>query len=569
MAPGPGLSAVLAGLDPRRLTGHQLVVVLAARSRQIAHEQAQLLIALRELGYAPPRQRDAVVRDGEQNPFATVEAAFAGTWTSHRSEQMMQLARLVVEQVPALGEALSAGRLDLDKVKIFHSMLVGVADVELARRLVELALPGAARATTAALRARLQRLLATLDPELLRKRRERDHAERFVIRQPDSSGLAGLYGRFLDPAAATAAYDHVDAIARATHTAGDPLGRSMDQLRADIFVNLLAGVDPARAACATPAERKGTITLHLNLVTLARLTGLPGLAGPCEHASARERAMLRKLFGTTPRGGDESGEPGSSARPGDGPGSTRPGDGPGRTGPGSVGFGWSGGAGMAGADGSGGAPGCAECLAELADVVGQPGEMAGYGPVTAHIARETAAQLAKVSTWRFAVSDNDGALLTEGSIPTDLLPDPNLELRRWAADATAGPDGRAHRRPTAAQTAFVRTRDGHCQAPGCRVSAHRCEIDHRIPWQHGGPTLIDNLFCLCKRHHRAKDEAGYVYHPTPDGTDWNTPYGHRYTTQRATRHHPDQRHRRRRTHDRLGIIVTIDSHGERSPKLRQ
>ena len=112
-------------------------------------------------------------------------------------------------------------------------------------------MPGATRGTTAALRARLQRLLAKFDPESLRKRRERDHDDRFVLRQAESTGLVGLYGRFLDGAAAAAAYENVDAIAKATHAAGDPLGRTMDQLRADIFANLLAGVDPAKAGHAT------------------------------------------------------------------------------------------------------------------------------------------------------------------------------------------------------------------------------------------------------------------------------------------------------------------------------
>ena len=540
LPPGPGLSGVLAGLDPRRLTGPQLVVVLAARNRQIAHEQAQLLAALRELGHAPPKQRDAVVRDREQNPFATIEAAFASTWTNYRSEQMMQLAIFVQEQVPDLGEALSAGRVDLEKVKIFHAMLVGVVDVEVMRRLVALALPGATHGTTAALRARLQRLVAELDPESLRKRRARDHDDRFVLRQADSTGLVGLYGRFLDGAAAAAAYENVDAIAKATHAAGDPLARTMDQLRADIFADLLAGVDPAKAGHATPADRKGTITLHLNLSTLAGLTGLGGLAGPCDHTTIRERTVLRALFGHQTPAGRSLGT-----------------DAPGR-------------GGLAGWDGA--HTPCAQCLAALADVVGQPGELAGYGPVTAHIARHTAAQLAQVCSFRFAVCDEHGELLAEGSIPTELLPDMSLELRRWAADATAGPDGRAHRRPTAAQIAFVRARDRHCRAPGCRVPAHRCEIDHRIPWQYGGPTLIDNLHCLCKRHHRAKDEGGYSYHPGPGGIAWTTPYGHRYTTQPPDRQHPDRHRRRRRTHASLGITVTIDTdrlHREPTPTPRR
>ena len=44
LPPGPGLSAVLATVDPARLTAHQLVVIIAARGRQIAYEQAQQLV---------------------------------------------------------------------------------------------------------------------------------------------------------------------------------------------------------------------------------------------------------------------------------------------------------------------------------------------------------------------------------------------------------------------------------------------------------------------------------------------------------------------------------------------
>ena len=279
MAPGPALSGVLAGLDPRRLTGHQLAVVVAARGRQIAYEQAQLLLAVRELGYAPAKEQTAVVRNREQNPFATVEAAFATTWTQYRCEQMMQLARFTLEQVPALGQALAAGRVDLEKVKVFFANLVGVVDEELMRTIVDLALANAAAQSTAALRAQLRRVLAKLDPAAVRRRRTRDHDDRFVHRHPEPSGLVTLVGRFLDPATTTAAYEHVEALAKATHTAGDPHGRSMDQLRADVYLDLLAGVDPVKAGHAKPADRKGAITVHVDLATLTGLSGLTGLRG--------------------------------------------------------------------------------------------------------------------------------------------------------------------------------------------------------------------------------------------------------------------------------------------------
>jgi hypothetical protein len=477
------------------LTAHQLALVIAAQSRQIAHEQSRLLAAVHELDHAPPAVRDAVVREADPVPFAMVEAALAGRWTQQHAIQTRDLAWFIREQVPALGQALASGQVDLEKVKIFQRLLVNVVDVQLMRTIVALALPSAVHGTTGTLRARLYRLRCKLSPDSVRRQRERDHAARYLSTDHEISGLVTLVARFCDEQAATAALEHVNAIATATRAAGDPLGRTLDQLRTDIALSLLAGVDPAQAGFATPADRKGTITLTVNLATLAGLTGLRGLStrtGTCPHTSAAEHTLLYGL-----------GEPLTAV--------------------------------------------CPHCLAQAADLTLDPADLAGYGPLTAHIARHAAAQLAQITTWRFTLTDDDGRQLAEGPIPTTLLPDPHTELRRWAADATAGPDGRAHRTPTAAQTAFVRARDRHCQAPTCRVPAHRCQLDHRIPWRYGGPTLVDNLHCLCRLHHRAKDEAGHTYHPQPPGQGmrWTTPAGHTYQT----------RPRSGRRHRTLGITV--------------
>lgn len=47
-------------------------------------------------------------------------------------------------------------------------------------------------------------------------------------------------------------------------------------------------------------------------------------------------------------------------------------------------------------------------------------------------------------------------------------------------------------------------RDGVCQAAGCCKPSHRCDLDHRIPHEAGGPTAAWNLGSLCRRHHKAK-----------------------------------------------------------------
>ena len=47
-------------------------------------------------------------------------------------------------------------------------------------------------------------------------------------------------------------------------------------------------------------------------------------------------------------------------------------------------------------------------------------------------------------------------------------------------------------------------RDGVCAHPGCQTPAHRCQADHIIPYQHGGPTTPANGQMLCPPCHRHK-----------------------------------------------------------------
>ncbi|MGG5259994.1 HNH endonuclease signature motif containing protein [Phycicoccus avicenniae] len=98
-------------------------------------------------------------------------------------------------------------------------------------------------------------------------------------------------------------------------------------------------------------------------------------------------------------------------------------------------------------------------------------------------------------------------------------------------------------RPGAELIRFVRARDGRCRFPGCHVAARFCDLDHVVSWP-TGPTSAANLVCLCRRHHRIKQRAGWWVRLAPDGTaTWTDPTGrtrtsgprdHRDTTLRDT-----------------------------------
>jgi hypothetical protein len=142
-------------------------------------------------------------------------------------------------------------------------------------------------------------------------------------------------------------------------------------------------------------------------------------------------------------------------------------------------------------------------ITTLLGVGNEPAELAGYGPIPAHLVREIAA-------------------------------DPNSTWQRLLTDPASGrllDVGRTRYRPPPGMAAFVRARDGECRQPTCRRTATACELDHVTEWQHGGHTSEDNLCALCARHHDLKEHHGWQVVLHDDRTlEWTTPTGHRYTS---------------------------------------
>jgi hypothetical protein len=141
----------------------------------------------------------------------------------------------------------------------------------------------------------------------------------------------------------------------------------------------------------------------------------------------------------------------------------------------------------------------------------QPGELTGYGPITADHARRIATDSS--GTWRRLLTDPaTGALLDYG---------------------------RTTYRPPRDLADFVIARDRTCVFPTCRRAARRCDLDHGQPFDAGGSTSAENLAPLCRRHHRAKHEADWTVTRQSDGSyHWTSPTGHHYTVQ-PTPYPPD------------------------------
>jgi len=120
-----------------------------------------------------------------------------------------------------------------------------------------------------------------------------------------------------------------------------------------------------------------------------------------------------------------------------------------------------------------------------------------------------------------ADADAPGQSVLEGgaSIPVDtsqrLACDATRVVMRHDADGRITEVGARTRTIPPALRRALQHRDRGCRFPGCgRSFGQGHHIRH---WAHGGPTTLSNLALLCRRHHRAVHEEGYLVERQPDG----------------------------------------------------
>ena len=96
--------------------------------------------------------------------------------------------------------------------------------------------------------------------------------------------------------------------------------------------------------------------------------------------------------------------------------------------------------------------------------------------------------------------------------------------------------GRDRRLATREQRRALARRDGGCVFPGCDAPATWTDAHHILPWDDLGPTDVDNLASLCRRHHGVTHRTGWRMQRTDDGWFWwTTPGGTTFWSQRHGR----------------------------------
>ncbi|MEE9321417.1 MAG: DUF222 domain-containing protein [Granulosicoccus sp.] len=92
--------------------------------------------------------------------------------------------------------------------------------------------------------------------------------------------------------------------------------------------------------------------------------------------------------------------------------------------------------------------------------------------------------------------------------------------------------GRKSRQWTAAMIRAIKTRDQHCQFPGCTANRH-LQIHHIVHWADGGSTSVDNGVCLCSYHHVRLHEGGLQMQRVVDNIGFDNK---QFEAQKATSH---------------------------------
>ena len=125
--------------------------------------------------------------------------------------------------------------------------------------------------------ARIRRLAITVDPDQAKKRYEQGVEERRVVSEANPDGTANLGGYQLPVIPANQAMSRIDQTAHQLKASGDP--RSLDQIRADLFLELLNGGSLPREEAKPDkgqGRNRGVTHIRAELSTLLELDQNPG-----------------------------------------------------------------------------------------------------------------------------------------------------------------------------------------------------------------------------------------------------------------------------------------------------
>ena len=263
MAPGPVLAAFLSGVDTDALSGYDRVVVLRAHQRMASHYQAH---TYSDMAGIVDVLDDPSGRFEDTTEMASAEIRAALNLTRRAADIELSFALDLRQRLPQVHAMLTGGVIDVRRARVIDHETCHLT-IATARNVVERVAEAAPDLTTGQLRAKIKKLCIQADVEEAKKRYQQAVDARRVVAEPTVHGTARLTGVDLPPDRVAAVTRRINGIARSLR--GDGETRTMDQLRADIYLDLLQGTDYTTKA-------RGVVHMTVDLDTLTGLTEHPG-----------------------------------------------------------------------------------------------------------------------------------------------------------------------------------------------------------------------------------------------------------------------------------------------------
>ena len=439
----------------------------------------------------------------------------------------------MLDTLPATYAAHRAGDLDGYRVSIIADRTAVLTGSQRAR-VEQRVLSRAAERTPGVLRDQVDRAVISADPQAAVGRSERARSGRGVQLDKDLDDMT-VFRATIGCADGQLAFGVLDEHARSLTAAGLADGRGTNQLRADIFTDLFRTLAETGHAHLTtrPSSRDDSPHTDARNGGDAASGGEGGSDGVGEsrHGGDDRGGSGRRFGGVQPCPGHHPNSHDRSVAPPHGRAGTVAGYRR-RT-----------------------ALNVYLDAATLAGLDQQPGELAGYGVITADTARALAASadtiralILRPITTPIGTSAAAGVTEAFAAATAETSPvrpatgsagpgSPQVEVHatnpvRSRVCGTILDAGRSVYRPPVAVLDYVAARDRTCTWPGCRAPGTRCDADHRHAFGAGGSTCACNLDWLCRFHHQVKTFTAWRAQPGLDGRlIWISPTGHRYPSE--------------------------------------
>lgn len=262
MAPGPVLGAFLSSVDVHKISGHDRVLVMRARQRMASHYAA---LVLSDMEAVSEVFTDGVEDEGDrmgQVESAAAEIRAALNLTRRAADNELLLAIDLTKKHQKVHEALATGRIDVRRARVIMNGIFHLDD-ETAILVVDGIIDDAPNLTTGQLGAKIRRACIEVAPKDAEKRYEAALENRHLTTQLGEDGTAHLYAKDLPPDALASATRRINEIAKSLRSGSET--RTMDQLRADVFLDLINGNSVAYS------DHRGSVDIRVDLTTLLDL----------------------------------------------------------------------------------------------------------------------------------------------------------------------------------------------------------------------------------------------------------------------------------------------------------